>query len=160
MGTDVTCDIECLFCRIVRGDLRSFPVHEDGEHLAFLTLFPATPGVTVVIPRIHVGDDVFHIGETSYDSLLHFARDTAHRLERGLGVARVAMVFEGTGVPHVHAKLYPLHGPKASQTDVWSPISQFFAEYPGWLSTHEGPRAADSELARLQAAIRKASCRA
>lgn len=48
---------ECDFCAIARGDDRSVEVVCDGEGwVAFFPLEPATPGHTLVIPRMHVPD--------------------------------------------------------------------------------------------------------
>jgi len=63
------------------------------------------------------------------------------------------MVFEGTGVAYVHAKLIPLHGELADQTNVWSSETEFNEEYRGWLTTSEGPRMSDDRLKEIQAKI-------
>jgi histidine triad (HIT) family protein len=48
---------ECEFCAIVRGDDRSVEVVCEGDSwMAFFPLNPATPGHTLVIPRVHVAD--------------------------------------------------------------------------------------------------------
>ncbi len=54
---------------------------------------------------------------------------------------------------HVHAKLIPLHGDLADQTDVWSPHKEFHEEYRGWLTTAEGPKMDDARLDEVQAKI-------
>ncbi len=63
------------------------------------------------------------------------------------------MVFEGTGVAHVHAKLYPLHGKLAGETNVWSTHNEFYPEYVGYITTVEGPKMTDEELDKIQKAI-------
>ncbi len=47
---------ECLFCRIVAGELPSTRVHEDDRTIAILDIFPATRGHALVIPRGHAAD--------------------------------------------------------------------------------------------------------
>lgn len=48
---------ECEFCAIARGEDTSVEVVCEGESwLAFFPLDPATPGHTLVIPRVHVAD--------------------------------------------------------------------------------------------------------
>ena len=44
----------CIFCRIVSGDIPSSKVYEDDEVLAFLDISQATKGHTLVIPKQHV----------------------------------------------------------------------------------------------------------
>ena len=47
---------DCVFCRIVSGELGSEKVYEDDETLAFLDIRPFTAGHTLVVPKKHVAD--------------------------------------------------------------------------------------------------------
>ncbi|CAB4937550.1 unannotated protein [freshwater metagenome] len=49
-------DPDCIFCKIVAGELPSLVVAEDDRTIAFLDVNPATPGHTVVIPKDHHRD--------------------------------------------------------------------------------------------------------
>lgn len=131
-------------------------VWEDEKFLAFLTPFPNTPGLTVVIPKQNIGDYVFDISQTDYEELLTAAKTVAKILEKAFETPRVSLVFEGTGVAHVHAKLIPLHGELAGQTGVWSPHTEFNDQYLGYLTTAEGPKMDDAELDRIQQLILEA----
>jgi histidine triad (HIT) family protein len=142
-----------LFDKIVSGELPSWKVWEDDEYLAFLTPFPSTPGLTIVIPKTNPGDYIFSLDSQAATGLLGATRIVAKKLEKAFATPRVALVFEGTGVPYVHAKLYPLHGDLAGETDVWSKHQEFYPEYVGYLSTVEGPRMSDEELTALQQKI-------
>lgn len=142
-----------IFDDIVSGTHPAWVVWEDDEHLAFLTPFATVPGQTIVIPKGSPGDYLFGIGAEPFHALLDACREVAHRLEHAFTTPRVAMIFEGTGIAHVHAKLYPLHGVLAGQTDVWSPHLEFHPEYAGYLTTAEGPRMPDAELDEIQARI-------
>ena len=144
---------DTIFDKIVRGEIESYKVWEDEGYLAFLTPFPNTPGFTVVIPKINPGDYVFSLGEEQYGGLLSATKRVAKILEEALDVKRVALIFEGTGVAYVHAKLVPLHGKLASQTDVWSEHKEFSEEYLGFISTAEGPRMDNTRLKTIQEKI-------
>jgi diadenosine tetraphosphate (Ap4A) HIT family hydrolase len=144
---------DTIFDKLLRKEIPSYVVWEDDEHIAFLTPFPNTPGQTVVIPKVNPGDYLFSIDEQVYAELMIAVRRVAKILEKALGVSRVALVFEGTGVAHVHAKLYPLHGELASQTNVWSDHTEFVEEYRGYLTTIEGPQMDDAQLKAMQAKI-------
>ena len=144
---------DTIFDKIVRGEMSCYKVWEDDNHLAFLTPFPNTPGFTVVIPKTNFGDDVFDLADEQYVNLLRATKTVSKILKRALNVQRVALVFEGTAVAYVHAKLIPLHGDLAGQTDVWSDYTVFSEQYQGYLTTAEGPRMDDAALAALQAAI-------
>lgn len=75
-------------------------------------------------------------------------------------MGRTAIVYEGYGVDHVHAKLYPLHGTAGNDGDQWRPvhstINTFFDQYQGYISSHDSHRANDAELSDLAKAIRAA----
>ena len=45
---------DCIFCKIVAGQLPACKVHEDADTLAFMDIGPIIPGHTLVIPKIHV----------------------------------------------------------------------------------------------------------
>lgn len=142
-----------IFDDIVEGKMKAWKVWEDEKFLAFLTPFPNTPGFTVVIPKQNPGDYIFSIDSTLYDEFMHAVRTVANLLEKAFDTPRVALIFEGTGVAHVHAKLVPLHGDLAGQTDVWSKETEFYEEYRGWLTTAEGPKMDDARLDEIQAKI-------
>ena len=144
---------DTIFDKIVRGEIDCYKVWEDEAHLAFLTPFPNTPGFTVVIPKTNYGDYVFSLPDEHYNDLLKATKTVAGVLEKALEVKRVALVFEGTGVPYVHAKLIPLHGELGGRTDVWSDHAEFNAEYLGFITTAEGPKMSDEQLKEIQGRI-------
>ena len=49
-------DPDCLFCKIVAGDVPATRVHEDERTIAFMDINPATRGHLLVVPREHAAD--------------------------------------------------------------------------------------------------------
>src|SRR3982751_2375258 len=49
-------DPDCLFCKIVAGEIPSTRVYEDERTIAFMDINPATRGHLLVIPRAHATD--------------------------------------------------------------------------------------------------------
>ncbi len=146
-----------LFDDIVDGTIPSFKVWEDDAYLAFLTPFPSTPGLTVVIPKTNQGDYIFSLDAESAHGLIDAATNVAKVLEKAFDVPKVAMVFEGEGVAYVHAKLYPMHGLQSGKAAASVKFEHFYPEYPGFIDTCNGPRMSDQELQEIQAKIRKAA---
>ncbi len=144
-----------LFDKIISGEIPSFKVYEDQDFLAFLTPFPNTKGLTLVIPKINPGSYIFDLDDQLYSRLLLIAKKIARAIEKALDVSRVAMVVEGTGVAHVHVKLYPLYGLSKDQTDIWSTHQEYYPSYPGYLTTVEGPKMSDQELEQIKSQIKK-----
>ena len=71
-------------------------------------------------------------------------------------VGRSALVFEGFGVDHVHAKLFPMHG--TAHMETWHPIESsiptFFTQYEGYISSHDYKKADDKKLEEIAEKIR------
>ena len=145
---------DTIFDKIIRKEIPSYDVWEDENYLAFLTPFPNTPGVTVVIPKTNPGDSLFKLVDKEYIGLMEASKKVANKLENALEVKRVAMVVEGTGVPYVHIKLYPLYGEKAEDFGVDNLNTEFTEEYRGWLTTMEGPKMDESRLMEIQSKIK------
>lgn len=147
---------DCIFCKIVAGELPSHKIWENDDHLAFLTIFPNTEGASVVIPKQHHASYAFELPDEVLANLILATKKVAQLLDSKLeDVGRTGMVFEGFGVDHVHAKLYPLHGTKMND---WKPIestqAKYFEKYEGYISSHDFERADDDKLAALAAKIR------
>lgn len=144
---------DTIFDKLISGEWKCWKVWEDEHYMAWLTPFANTQGQTVVVPKENKGDYVFSLDDEVYKGLMDAARKVAKILEKAFDTPRVAMVFEGTGVAHVHAKLYPLHGKLAGETDVWSTHVEFYPEYVGYITTVEGPKMSDEELDKIQQQI-------
>jgi len=149
---------DCIFCQIVKGEMPSHKVWEDENHLAFLSIFPNTKGVTVVTTKKHYPSYAFDLPEDVLSDLIKAAQKVGKLLDKKLeDVGRTALVFEGFGVDHVHAKLFPMHG--TADMREWKPIESkidtFFEKYPGHISSHDSNRVDDKELADLAKKIRE-----
>ncbi len=145
-----------IFDKIVSGEMKSWTIWEDDDYMAFLSIFPGSPGFTVVIPKKNVGDYMFSLDDEQYRGLLRAAKIVANILEKAFNTPRVAMIVEGTGVAHVHVKLMPLIGDLAGQTGVESKEKEFHPEYIGHITSAEGPKMSDEELDKIQKMIKDA----
>jgi len=142
---------DCLFCRIISGDQKSWKVYEDEHHVAFLTPFPNTPGFTVLVTREHLHSDVLNLDEDRYLEFMKTARILAKQLNKKLGAKRTGLIIEGMGIDHAHIKLIPMHGiPEGEWKPILSSLKEFTDEYKGYLSTHDGPKMSDEELDEIQ----------
>lgn len=149
--------MDCIFCNIARGTAPSHVLWEDETHMAFLSIFPNTPGFSVVIPKAHHGSYAFAESDKVLSDLIIAAKRTALLLDSALkGVARTGMILEGYGVDHLHAKLFPMHGTgeESAFKKISSNVDKFFDQYEGYISSHDSARADDSVLAELALRIR------
>lgn len=107
-------DPNCIFCRIVAGQIPSKKAHEDDELLAFHDIHPWAPVHVLVIPKQHV-PSLYDVGP-EHDPLLGRMMGLAPKLMRQLGVTNGFRVLVNTGedgrqeVPHLH--LHVMGGPR------------------------------------------------
>jgi len=47
---------DCIFCKIITGDIPSTKVHEDDQLLVIMNIHPVTPGHLLIIPKQHFAD--------------------------------------------------------------------------------------------------------
>lgn len=104
-------DPDCVFCRIVAGELDSDKLYEDDAVLAFRDLHPKAPVHGLVIPKRHVAtlDDFAHGDAELLGRLMLVASRIA--ADHGLDGYRVAMNVNRLGGQVVfHAHLHILGG--------------------------------------------------
>jgi diadenosine tetraphosphate (Ap4A) HIT family hydrolase len=148
--------VNCIFCDIVAGTAPSHRVWENDTHLAFLSIYPNTLGVTVVVPKQHTSSYIFEQSVDVMTELMGACKSVAAILDSKLNVGRTALVFEGYGVNHLHAKLFPLHGTsKESWTPIKSNVDMYFEKYVGFLSTNDSKLATDDELQSVLTSIKQ-----
>lgn len=100
--------MDCVFCKIVSGELPCQKIWENADYMAFLDLFPICDGQSLVIPKNHQDSKVFDLDEQSYINLYLAAKKVANKLTASMGISRCAQAMEGLGVNHAHIKLYPM----------------------------------------------------
>ncbi len=147
----------CVFCKIVRGEIPCHKIWEDEKHLAFLSIFPNTKGFSVVLPKKHHPSYAFDLSDDVLKDLIIATKKVARLIDSKLeDVGRTGMIFEGFGIDHAHAKLFPMHGTKMKE---WKPIKsavdKYFETYEGYISSHDYKRADDADLAELAKKIRE-----
>lgn len=143
-----------LFARIVRGEVPQWRVWEDDSHTAFLTPFGNTPGYTVLVPRKHLGSDIFRLEDQEYAGMIKAAYTFAQHLKTGFHVEHCGMFFEGYEIDYAHIKLVPVHQ-DYSNGNAFVPIlgpTAFHETYKGYLTTQFGPLASDLGALTVDAA--------
>lgn len=149
---------ECIFCKIVKGEIPSHKIWEDKNHLGFLTIYPNTEGFSVLITKQHYPSYAFDLKDEVLKELVIAAKKVGKLIDSKMeDVGRTGMILEGFGVDHVHAKLFPMHGTK--DIEKWKPIKsdmdKFFEKYEGYISSHDCKRADDKELEKIAKKIRE-----
>ena len=102
---------DCVFCKIVKGEIPCFKVYEDDRVLAFEDINPISEGHTLIIPKNHAEN----LREISVEDLtaIHLASQklihAIHEALRPEGVAVLQLNGRGANqvVMHYHLHLIP-----------------------------------------------------
>jgi histidine triad (HIT) family protein len=97
---------DCVFCKIISGELEASKVYEDGEILAFMDIQPVRPGQVLVIPKEHI-DHFSDIPDHTAQKIFRKAHEISKVIRRRLGPERVGLVVHGYGVRHAHMIVVP-----------------------------------------------------
>ncbi len=99
---------DCLFCKIIKGEIPSYKIWEDENFFAFLDINPINPGHTILVPKKHL-DYIFYLEEPLYSEIFRTAKKLSESLKKATGAKRVALAIEGFVIPHIHIHLVPVN---------------------------------------------------
>lgn len=102
---------DCIFCKIVAGQLPSCKVYEDADTLAFMDIGPIIPGHTLVIPKAHV-DPITATPPLVLQKLILVVQRIARAQLKafkadGVNVVQANGQAAGQVVPHLHFHVIP-----------------------------------------------------
>ena len=105
---------DCIFCKIVAGDIPSRSVYEDKQVLAFMDIMPMVKGHTLVIPKAHY-ESLEDTPAEVLERVIRVVQRVAKAQTRGLGAEGVRIVQSngaaaGQVVPHIHFHVVPRFG--------------------------------------------------
>jgi len=105
---------DCIFCKIVQGQIPSFKVYEDDNVLAFEDINPVSEGHTLVIPKNHA-ENLFEISSQDLAAVQAASQKVARAIKQALNpIGVAALQLNGRGVNqevmHYHLHLVPRGG--------------------------------------------------
>jgi histidine triad (HIT) family protein len=97
---------DCIFCKIVSGEIPTHFTYEDEFVVAFPDIHPKAPGHTLLIPKEHY---VWfeEMPDELYSKLFLAAKKITKDLKQKTGADYVHLSIVGKDVPHVHVHLIP-----------------------------------------------------
>jgi histidine triad (HIT) family protein len=95
---------DCIFCKIVSGEIPATKVYEDEDFLAFLDIHPQSPGHTQVIPKKHIRWvwDVNNVGD-----YFEVVRKIAKAQQKVFDTEWILSKIVGDEVTHAHIWVFP-----------------------------------------------------
>ncbi|KTG08095.1 HIT family hydrolase [Haloprofundus marisrubri] len=102
---------DCIFCKIVAGDIPGRTVYETDEVLAFLDANPLSAGHTLVVPKEHA-ERLDDLSGAEASELFAAVHELTPRVESAVDADAVTVGINdgsaaGQEVPHVHVHLVP-----------------------------------------------------
>ncbi|MEA3399142.1 MAG: HIT family protein [Patescibacteria group bacterium] len=98
----------CIFCKIIEGNIPSSKVYEDDDFLAFLDIHPVSEGHTLLIPKEHI--IWMHEASNKLISELFIkTKELMNKMIKELPCDYVQIEVVGKDVPHLHIHLIPRH---------------------------------------------------
>lgn len=102
---------DCIFCKIITGEIPSSKVYEDDQVVAFLDISQVTPGHTLVVPKQHFRN-LLEMDADSTSQLFARVPDIARKVMKATGAKGMNILnnneeIAGQTVFHTHVHLAP-----------------------------------------------------
>ena len=114
---------DCIFCKIINGEIPSAKVYENDDVLAFLDLTQVTEGHTLVIPKKHK-QNIYELEPETASKLFEAVPEIANALKanftpEGMNILNNNDAIAGQSVFHYHLHLIPRSGKGDGLGSVW-----------------------------------------
>lgn len=102
---------DCIFCKILKGDIPSFCIYENDDFKVILDRFPAAKGHVLILPKEHY-QDLFELPEGISKQIYPLAQKIASAIKGALGADGINIVQNngeaaGQSVFHFHMHIVP-----------------------------------------------------
>ncbi|MED3551462.1 HIT family protein [Cytobacillus praedii] len=114
---------DCIFCKIVNGDIPSSKVFENEHVMAFLDISQITKGHTLIIPKIH-NENIYDLSPEAARNIFEVVPQIATAIKEqfnpiGMNVITNTGEQAGQTVFHYHMHLIPRYGSGDGFGAVW-----------------------------------------
>lgn len=99
-------DPNCIFCKIVGGEILASRFYEDDEVLGFMNHKPVHPGECLFIPKEHISH-FMDIDDELAAKMIKLGQRLCRTIREKINPDRVGYVVAGYGVPHAHLIVIP-----------------------------------------------------
>lgn len=117
----------CIFCKIINGEIPSYKIYEDETVMAFLDISPDSNGHTLIIPKKHY-KDIDDIDNQVLSHILEIAKKIKLKLEKNLNIDGLTLIQNNGDIQeikHFHLHLKPYYKNKQKILPVEEIYSQF-----------------------------------
>lgn len=99
----------CIFCKIIKGEIPSMTIYEDDVVKVFLDINPTTNGDTLIVPKKHI-ENMLDLDDKTLSHIHKISKDIYSVLKEKLNIDGLTLVqnnFYGQEIKHYHVHLIP-----------------------------------------------------
>lgn len=102
---------DCLFCKIIAGDIPSEKIYEDDHVFAFLDINPVNPGHTLVVPKMH-SQNLYDTDDATLASIMAAVKKIAIAVKQAVSADGINIEMNndpaaGQVIFHIHVHIIP-----------------------------------------------------
>lgn len=103
--------MECIFCKVIKGELPSYKIYDDDYVVAFLDIAPVNEGHILVVPKKHF-DSLEDVDELMLSYIMNIVKKCGAAIEKTLGVKGYNVIINngsvaGQVINHFHCHVIP-----------------------------------------------------
>ena len=109
---------DCLFCKIIKKEEKSYPLYEDDDVIVIMDAFPDCDGHALVIPKKHI-DSIMDVDDATIVKVMETAKIWGDKIMKKLDCHALSLVINYGGaqvIKHLHVHILPDHHKKATHT--------------------------------------------
>ncbi|MCL7414615.1 MAG: HIT family protein [ANME-2 cluster archaeon] len=133
---------DCIFCKIISGEIPSYTIYEDDDTLAFLDINPNNRGHTLVIPKKH-GEKITDLDDNDVAAVFRTVKKVVNGLQAVIGPEGFNLVINhgevaGQVIHHFHCHIVPRNTGDGIEYkyDGTTPSQEEFQELAGEVAKH------------------------
>lgn len=102
---------DCIFCKILKGEIPSYKVYEDDSFIGILDINPSAKGHVIIIPKNHAAN-IFELSEKDAKEIFIVAKKIAEAIKKayqpdGINILQNNGEAAGQTVFHLHVHVIP-----------------------------------------------------
>ncbi len=100
---------DCIFCKIIKGEMPCYKIYEDEDFLVFLDIMPVNKGHTLVISKQHY-ETIIDTPDELLEKMINIMKKVTKALKQdcdGVNIAQNNFKASGQLVPHIHFHIIP-----------------------------------------------------
>lgn len=118
--------MECLFCKIINGDIPCTKVYENDKVLSFMDINPMSEGHLLVIPKHH-GVTINEVPEKDFLAVMSAVKKIAQAVKEalnpdGMNILQLNGEAANQVVPHLHVHIVPRWSGDGLTVSRWDPV--------------------------------------